>query len=249
MRTSFTYAALLAAALLCLYACKSRTVHGPDDHQPQVPAGVRVVMETDTLYFHQSDSVAIRGYATVGDDWGYAMPGVRVNLTLSEHFGYLEYLSRELRDTTNDSGRVDFRFRAAYQFSPASNIIHAYCWFGHPPDGRDTIWVVPNSPRVAHLDVVASKETIYVTRPNEDSLVVTVSIADSGGVGIPNIRLVLQTNGGRFGVFPRTDSAGVSSVWWWTNNDPPGHYFFTVHTGALADTARVLVLNGPTPGS
>lgn len=250
MKAFFVFIAFLVAATLSLIGCKAKIIRGPDDLRdwPQVPAGIHVATEIDTLHLQQGDSIFVRGHVTIGDGAGYAKRRVRVELSLLRHFGYLAYENWALRDTTNDSGRVDFRFCAANQFTPAFNIIRAYCWYANDSDDKDTIWVIPTAPLIARLNVSVPRDIIYVSPVDEDSMVVTVSITDSTGVGVPNIRLVLLTNGGRLGQMPRTDSSGVTVAWWWTNHEPPGHYYFTVHAGAIADTAWVLIMHAPNPG-
>lgn len=245
MKAFFVWIVLLSAALLSLLGCKGEKHSYPMDFPGVRWGSVQIVMMTDTLKFLPGDTATAQGFVVVKDDAGRVMPGVRVTMSLLEDFGFLEFTDSTLRDTTSANGRVNFRFGVVNAIVPSHNIIHAQV--GSLQDNW-TIWLMPAGPPLARLDVWVSKSEIQVLPPDEDSVLVTVAIADSFNQGVPGIELSIHTNGGRLAPLPLTDSAGVASTWWWTDGAFEGTYYFAVHAGGLSDTAWVHIVNFPQPG-
>jgi len=124
MKACWIFLASLVTALCCLLGCKD-VGHGPVvDYPGWMLGSVQICMPTDTLTFAPGDTACIKGFAVVKDAQQRAAPGIAVDLSLfPDSLGSLVPADSVLGDTSNNAGRVYFRF----------------CAKGHA--GRDTLCV------------------------------------------------------------------------------------------------------------
>ncbi len=206
-------------------------------------AAVQIWMPSDTLKFLPGDSAIVEGWVAVTNNEGNVVPGVKVSLTLSAGFGSIEFVDAALRDTTNEIGRVYFRFRS-YQQTGVQTITAA-------AGGKSAQWqlVVQAAPEVvAFLAINLSRNQLEIPTGLQDSVQVSVTISDSARIGISGISLRLQATGGTIAPLPPTDDAGRTSTWWYFSNEE-GVFEISVRAGGLTRTAQITVTEQPTQGT
>lgn len=239
-RTSWVTALLLAIIMIVGFGCSTDKTSGPDGGGSEQADAVQVYMYSDTVRYLPGDSAAAPGWVVVTDRYGRVMKGVQVSLSLTPPtVGLLEYANIQLRDTTNDQGRVEFIFRSYRR--PGVGTIQA--WVG-TKSGSWTITVLQAENVVQNLDVRLSKTTLRVSASSEDSTLVIATITDSSSVGIPNVSLSLSADGGRFRALPPTDSTGKAQTWWY-NNGQFGTFTITVTAASMVKSVNVEVVPLP----
>jgi hypothetical protein len=221
-------------------------VIGCDDKVPPwLPGGEcgglispHIMMDADTLNFLQADTAVCNGWVEVKNGCGDPVPGIRVSLSLERNFGFLDFLNMQLRDTTDETGRVYFRFSSFGQ-SGSNTIIAAIS------NIHDTwpIYVAPASWRPACAMVRVTPDHLVVSPGVEDSAHVEVTLQkmDSTHAGIPGITLSIEADGGRLRAFPPTDSAGHTDSWWYSGGLIGTVCFYTRLPSCNGDTACVRV--------
>jgi len=197
-------------------------------------SAVQVWMPVDTLRFLPGDSAVAEGWVVVKDNGGRGIPNVAVDIVLSQPFGFIEYVN-STRDTTDTNGRVYFRFRSYNQTGQQTITASA--------GGRSDTWslaVLQASDIIRTLEISLSKERMETPPGGQDSVQVTVLIADTSGQGISGITLPLNATGGSFAALPPTDNAGRAVTWWYFTNTW-GEFTITVRAGGLTRSATIRV--------
>jgi hypothetical protein len=198
------------------------------------PASVQIVMYVDTLRYLPGESVCAQGFIVVKDAQQRAMPGVKVNLELTEPFGSIELLNSALQDTTNALGRVGFRF--CCDGCTGDNVIHA--WYGSHEDTWP-IHVQPAGSHFAALDISLEPETLYWP---QDSVTLSMTLTDSSHAGIPGVSLSVVANCGQLGYLSATDNSGYTRCVAHIGGCPsPWCVYWTI--GGRHDSACVVILD------
>jgi hypothetical protein len=200
---------------------------------------VIIQMTTDTLAYLPGDSVSAAGSVVVTDAQGRVMPNVKVNISLSESFGLIEFVDQSRRDTTNSLGRVEFIFRAyAANPGPGHNTITATV------GNKSAQWLMVVQPAqdiIAQINIVLDKREVAVSQARPDSVQVTVAILNQNRVGIPNITVTLGATGGLLTQLPVTNASGVANTWWYSYGTSDGWYYLNARAGQMTavDSIRV----------
>jgi len=216
-------AILFLMATLALVGCQRDEGESPPTPTPHVYS-VEIAMGTtaDTLSFLPGDRARLCGIVLVLDEHAQFVPGVRVNLYLEEqNLGFIVYDKPELRDTTDERGRVGFCFIS----------------LGH--GGRETI--VAECAQVVERHTLALVETSAGQSNSHISIVPSRIFAgdsalvtfcpgdtwggDTSGVGIPGIAQYPRFMAGRLVPAPAAfDSAGCTRMFWYCDGCPSGRY-------------------------
>jgi hypothetical protein len=196
---------------------------------------VNILLGTDTIRFLPGDSASTTVTIIVADDQGRAVEGQKVAISPEDpNLGFIEYVNPDLRDTTNAMGRVECIFRVLGQ--AGDQIIRASA--GGRSD-EATIAIRVSLEPILFVDIDAEPHIIFLYENEEDSVVVTVQIADEFGNPIVGVSLQQPTSisSGRVGMFPPTDALGVARTWWYL--DEVGEQWIACRAGGLHDTAWV----------
>ncbi|MBU0507582.1 Ig-like domain-containing protein [bacterium] len=226
-----------AAALLIILMALGLGCSEKKSTSPGTEGGVSAIqiwLPTDTLRFLPGDSAIAEGWVLVKDQAQRGIPGVQVDISLTQPFGVIEF-STSTRDTSDVNGRVYFRFRSYNQ--TGLQIITA------STGGRTDQWqlaVLQAAEVVADLTVSLSKPLLEIPRGIRDSVLVTVSISDPNGNGISDVVLPLVATGGQFAPLPPTNPSGFAETWWYFLNRF-GSFTITVRAGGQQDTASITV--------
>ncbi|MFZ5434321.1 MAG: hypothetical protein ACOZB3_11200 [Calditrichota bacterium] len=172
----------------------------PRDSPPLAPS-IQIVMdsELDTIEYYPGQVATAKGLVLVLDGDGQGIAQVKVTLLLTEPFGSIEFLDPILRDTTDESGRVPFRFRAE---QTGVQTINAYC------AGRraEKTIVVRDGPPYLHITV--DPDTLILGPGLPDSSLVTVC-----WYGFPLPSFGFNYGEGTFR-FVSEDSTNYLAGWW-----------------------------------
>ena len=242
-KTSWAAAALFISTLLILaLGCSSKkaTPSGPGTLGV---SSVQVIMDADTVDMLPGDSASVRGTAIVIGGDGVVKPNIKVNISLSEAFGFIVYDDAQKQDTTNDQGAVIFHFKTFNQ--AGRNVITASVG---DKSGSQAIVVRTAPNRIATLHLTADRTSLEVTPSQEDSVALTVTIADSNHQGIPNYHVTLDANGGRWRSLAATDSSGRASTRWYSNfqySQGPSDFNIYASAGLRRDTVTITVTQLP----
>lgn len=237
---SITWAAVAGSLVLLMVlgmgCSEDKTIRVEDDGSPGFMQIVYPETITDTLEFLPGDSASMGFYVRVSDRNGVAVSGVPVEISLENpSLGTVELAKPEEGDTTDGLGRLNLIFRTIGQ--PGVNKIKAQA--GGISASRQIV-IQESDEVVSTLNVNVNPDRLEVTAGQEDSALVTVTIADEDQQGIQGIKLRLRATGGRFSELPVTNSNGKAITWWYSNNQS-GTFSIWVRAGNLADTARIEV--------
>jgi hypothetical protein len=236
MKKASWAAALLLVILMVLgLGCASDKGGGTGGGGNTGVGSVQIIMLSDTVSFLPGDSCAVYGFVVVKDLNGVVMRGIKVDFLLSQPFGFIEYANQSLRDTTNDVGRVEFYFRSYNQAGIQTISATA--------GGRSDSWllvVLQQSQVVATLNVTVDRDAVDVAPQFEDSIMVTVTVADSSHNGVPNLVVHLSATGGRLRPIAPTDSTGRAVTYWYTNGQY-GTFTIWARVSYLTDSVLVTV--------
>jgi hypothetical protein len=176
--------------------------------QPRV-INVSVNLERDTLRFFQCNTGSMPITVHVWDEAGNAIPGVKVEASVTEWYGgMLEYADSTLQDTTDSTGNVRLIFRTQ---ETGNSIITAAC---EGESDKDTIVAIA-VPTVYTLDLQATPDTVHYLV--SDVVRVTMVVSPWPVVycqGIPIISFRYHATGGRM-VPIAPDSMGYYSYSWY----------------------------------
>lgn len=230
-RTTWAAALLLTILMIIGFGCSTDKSTDPGSSVKSV----QVVMDTDTLKFVPGDSAVSTGFVVVTDQNGVVMKGISVSITITPVIGLIEYVNTELKDTTDDYGRVNFVFRSYNQ--PGNLEVKATV--GNVA-GTWKLWVQEASEIIESLSIQLVPDVLRVPNSSEDSSLIIVTIKDSNSVGIGNISVILQATGGRMKPLGVTDSTGRAQTWWY-NNHEYGQFSVTARVANLNSSATINV--------
>jgi hypothetical protein len=230
---------VLALSLMFVIGCSEKTGTGNTD-TGGIVGSVQVLLGTDTLRFLPNDSAWTTVTVVVSNPEGAAVPGQKVNLTLTNpELGFLEFADSDLRDTTNSNGRVEAFFRVFNE--SGDNTINATS--GGRSASRN-IYIRSQDIEIGSLNINVTPRVLQVSESSEDSALVTVNISDINNVAISGISLPVSANGGRISRFPATNDAGVATTWWYSNGDF-GDFEISTRAGGRTDTTNITVHSIP----
>jgi hypothetical protein len=222
---------LLATAWCSLIGCReARDSYNVKADSPGW-GSLQIVMPSDTLRFVPGDSAVAQGFVVVKDAAQNAVPGVRVHIELTEPFGVIEFVNS---DTTNAQGRVSFWFRT-YRDETGNDTIHAYV------GGMEAFWPITVLPAVEVLGRIGIGLSKGVLFSLSDSVIVELTLTDSGRAGIPGFQPILSATGGHWTPFPPTDSIGLSQAIWYP--DDYGIFTLVVTFESYKDSTSVIVMD------
>ena len=207
---------LLAATFLLLASgCEEKKIGMNGWHDPIYDP--EIILGADTLYYLPGDSASTTVTVIVTDYSGNVAPGVRVGIALANpQIRILEFLDTELRDTTNDLGRVEMMY---YCYgSPGMNIITATA--GWRTDA-DTILSEEGYGDPFPFWVVVTPDSIHFLVL--DSVRVSACVADHNHNGIAGATLIVEQASGSYTPPPLTDSYGCTEFSWWPAHDIGWH--------------------------
>jgi hypothetical protein len=195
-------------------------------------ASVQIHMDTDTLNFLPGDSARCNGWAVVKDGYGNTVEGVRLMLSLEHPFGFIEFVDSQRRDTTDQTGRVYFRF-LTYNQAGDNTIVAAVGAI------RDTWRLVVRQIHypAASLRLYVIPNTLTTDSTFNDSVQVRVNVSDYLSAPLPGVPVDVTYTSGRMDTLALTDSNGSSSAWWHPTQF--GLCVITASTEGLLDSAVV----------
>jgi hypothetical protein len=234
MKTQRVGLLLLLVGMLMVLGCEDKGVeYVPCNDCPGPGLAIMIFMPTDTLTFLPGDTANVNGWIVVTDGTGRAYPGLPVSISLLDPIGVITLLDSALQDTSNDSGRVYFRYQSINQ--TGTTTIRAAV--GNHVD----LWpltVLPQRVRFDSLSLHLSRDTLRVAPNEEDSVWVTVTGVgryDSTEQGVPRIVVPVRADGGRLSPIGPTDTTGTASTWWHSNGE-----YGLFHIWVAIDTIRVV---------
>jgi hypothetical protein len=227
---------LLGFGLLACVGCRDKDEQ-PFGSEPLV-FNLSIYLVADTVWFLPGDSAYATGWVAATNYFDEPVPGVKISIPPPEPFGGIELLNSELRDITNDSGRVYFRFRSFNQ--TGTTTIHAAVGTHYSADWPLTVLVAGTHP--PRFTLTLSSHQLHVPPQSEDSLLVSVVLRDSSDAGIEGVTLPIHASGGRLNQIPPTNAAGRASTWWYSNGEY-GLFHIWVEYDTLRSEDSVLVLS------
>jgi hypothetical protein len=196
-----------------------------------------IQMASDTLVCWQGDMASIIGWVQALDCYGEPAPDFHVSLNLSQPFGSLEPLNGDLGHTTNQDGRVEFRYLLHTTPTAGSQVITAEV------GGVGTQWVLafgPTTGMMYRAAMTVDPDTIHLLTdvPFSDSTLVSVTVSDAQNTppACPEFSLPIWVLQGVLDPYPTLDSIGSTTAMWHLPRYPGTYY---VH--ALHDSVRVVV--------
>jgi hypothetical protein len=216
----------LAVTFTCTVGCKDNS-EWPEVYPPVIIGNVLIHMDTDTLAYLSGDTVSASGFAVVTDQDGRVIPGRKVNFTLSEPFGLIEFTDPIRRDTTNALGRVEFNFRAlaanpraGHNTITATVVYHSSQW---------VIAVAPASDPQGTVSFALEADTLVLTGSSSpDSIRISLLARDRMNSPMANVSVGVSVSGGSRLFLPATNTVGMSSAWWHLPRTP-GTFYVRAH--------------------
>jgi hypothetical protein len=235
MRILGMMALLLLAGSLCIVGC--RIGRGVDLPPYVVSIHLDLSMDSDTLYALPNDTVYCTGWAEVKSNSGTPEPGMTVSLLHTADWGFFEYADTTKRDTTNDLGRVNFRFGACNHYG-ANTII------ARVDNVQDTWPLVVLERQAARLRIVVADTSLpfHVLDP----ICFSVSLRDSADSPMPGVSVQVTCNNQMFffGQQPLvTDSNGIVTAC--GSTQVARTFVLYAEALGLQDSTHVTVLPGP----
>ncbi|HEY3294780.1 MAG TPA: hypothetical protein VGL38_05045 [bacterium] len=201
---------------------------------------VRMTLASDTLHFAWGDSASVLGTVLVRGESGVSLAGKRVLFSLSEQVGSIQFENAALRDTTDITGIVHFRFTTHSDAGPGYNVIRAECG-GHTDSA--TVHLIMQGAEPGSLTLSLNPDTLHTRGAVADSFLVSVTLRDNHSLGIPGRLIPFTASSGILRAMPPTDSAGHTSGYWHLSNY--GEHYVAAHVGSLTDTAWAVVDSFP----
>jgi len=231
------YYSLLAALIAALlwFGCESEPTHC--NFGPYV-TNIEIVFGTlnDTLNYMPNDSASTSVTITVTDEDAEPIPGLQVDISLSDsNFGALEFYNEALQDTTDAAGRIQAVFRIYNQ--PGLQTITASA--GSITVSR-TLLVRETDDGMSPIFLLATPTSLTVDSNEIAQVSIVLTIVDDDYRGIPNVLPEITFTGGWITAVTPTDSTGRTTFFWNFYNE---FGFFTLQArhGNLCESAEVEV--------
>ena len=225
---------VLALSLMIVAGCEEQErglcsgCGGPDVGQ------VLIIIDEDSLRLVPGDSTTTAVTVIVVSDDGNVMPGIVVDITLSNPvIGELEFVDSLLGDATNQFGRVELIYRS--YATPGKNYICAVC---QGIEECDSVvvesWMTP----VDQIILFTNPESIhYLVR---DSVQVRACVINAAHQGISDAIIFVEQATGYYNKPALTDASGCTEFTWWPPHES-GMWVIcvTYQHGIACDSVRV----------
>ncbi len=205
---------LLAALALLLVNCEQKSSTGPSSTTPtSIIGNVSLTAVSLQLYSIPGTPASTNITATVTDTAGTAVPNILVRFT-TPAVGSISSTS----DSTDADGKVTVTFNSQGQYGTAV-ITASVTSGGDTKTGTISIGVFPLTGLAHDITLSLSPSLLYLASGVDDSIMATVRVFDSLGVGIPAVHVTLGTTMGVVTIADSTDASGTTVTYVHTNEE------------------------------
>jgi hypothetical protein len=234
----FVAVAMAIALVIWFVGCEEKHI-SEVTHCCLSPEQLIFAIDADSVTFECGDTTYVHGYITALDACREPQSGTHIGLLPSSlDFGYIAFPDTQLRNMTDNDGRVNFVYASFGWATFHVDTIIAHWVYGLE---KFPIRFFPqDEPQYLHLD--ADPDTMYLGGTPADSTLLTVMLCPLPYPGTPEFHYQISAPEGRLRSLGLMDEHGIEHYEWNVNGQGPGNYEILATYGSLSDSVMIVVL-------